>query len=278
MISRIELVTSLDAPGLEPYRTLRRPLSHRERGVFIAEGSKVVLRFLESPLTAVSILLTPEWFERCRATLEARPDAVPAFVAEKELLETIVGFRCHQGIMAIGIVPAAPTVEAIVRASPLPRLFVAADNLASAENIGVIVRNCAACGVQALITGETSADPFLRRAVRNSMGTIFKLPIVYSEKLTDTIKILRSTYGVRVFAAHPRPESVALCDADFTRDTCIVVGNEDGGISQDVLELCDQSITIPMAPGIDSFNVACASAVVLYEATRQRDAATRSFA
>jgi tRNA G18 (ribose-2'-O)-methylase SpoU len=270
MISRIEPVSTLDAPGLEPYRTLRRPLSHRQRGLFIAEGSLVVLRFLESPLTPLSLLMTPEWLDRCRETLQARPEQIPVFIAEKGLLETIVGFHCHQGIMAIGAVPPAVTPGDILRSGSRPCLFAAVDGLTSAENTGVLVRNCAACGVQALIAGETSADPFIRRAVRNSMGTLFKLPVVYAEKLTATLRDLRTHHGFRVLAAHPRSDSALLFEEDLARDCCIVFGSEGDGISPEVLAECDRSIAIPMAQGIDSFNVACASAVVLYEAMRQR--------
>jgi tRNA G18 (ribose-2'-O)-methylase SpoU len=172
--------------------------------------------------------------------------------------------------MAEGVVPPQVDLENTVIESGSPRLFVAVDNLTSAENTGVVVRNCAACGVQALIVGETSADPYLRRAVRNSMGTIFKLPVVYSADLTDTLEQLRSRHGFQVLAAHPRPDSTVLFTEDFTKDSCVVFGNEGDGMSEKALRAADRSIAIPMTQGIDSFNVACASAVVLCEATRQR--------
>ena len=271
MISSICTVDSLDTPDLEPYRTLRRPWSHRERGLFIAEGNIVAQRFLESPLQAISMLVTPEWFARCRALIEKRPEPMRVFIADPKLLETIVGFRCHQGIMALGTVPQSLTLEVVLEKTPAPRLLVAVDHLASAENTGVLVRNCAACGVGALIVGETSADPYLRRAVRNSMGAVFHLPIVYASDLAATLTDLGKRHGFRVMAAHPRPGSAKLQDADFADDCCIVFGHESEGISEKVLQACGRSITIPMAPGIDSFNVACACAVILYEATRQRE-------
>lgn len=274
MIDTITHISSLDIPGLELYRTLKRPLTHREQGVFIIEGSKVVEQFLLSGLTAVSILLTPRWFEYFREKLEARPEPVQVYIAEKKLLETITGIELHQGVMALGIVPGSPTLEQVVRGAVAPRLFVAVEHLASAENTGVLIRNCAACGVQAFIAGETSADPYLRRSVRNSMGTIFKLPVLLTDTLTGTLKELRSKYGFRIFAAHPRQESSRLFETDFSADCCLVFGSEGDGLSAEVLEACTQSITIPMAPGVDSFNVACASAVMLYEVTRQRSMLT----
>ena len=270
MIRDIRYLASLSEPGLDLYRTLRRPLAHREQGLFVAEGNKVVCRLLESTLQTLSILLTPDWFNLLRTIIENRPESIDLFIAEKPLLESIVGIECHQGVMAVAKVPPELTIDAIAAASPGPRLFVAVDHLTSAENSGVLVRNCAACGAQALIAGETSADPWLRRSVRNSMGTIFRLPILYSEKLSATLGRLRRDFGFRIVAAHPRPDSITLSDADFRRDCCIVFGNEGEGVSDTVLQECDTAVAIPMASGIDSFNVSCAGAVVMYEAMRQR--------
>jgi tRNA G18 (ribose-2'-O)-methylase SpoU len=269
MIESVHTILSLNEPGLELYRTLRRPLTHRRQGVFVAEGEKVVCRFLESGLTAVSLLMTEELLSRHRPLIERRPEAIALFLASKKLLEAIVGFECHQGIMAVGLVPTPPTLEAIASA-PRPGILAATDHLTSAENTGVVVRNCAAHGVSGFIVGETSADPYLRRSVRNSMGTIFKLPIVYADNLAETLTTLRSQFGFRIFAAHPRPGSVPLFRADLSGDCCLVFGSEGEGISKAVLEACDESVEIPMASGIDSLNVACASAILIYEAVRQR--------
>ena len=228
----------------------------------------MVCRFLDSGLTAVSLLMTEELLQRHRLLIERRPEAIPLFLATKKLLEEIVGFECHQGIMAVGLVPPSPTLETIA-AAPRPRLIAATDHLTSAENTGVVVRNCAAHGVSGLIVGETSADPYLRRSVRNSMGTIFKLPIFYAGNLADTLATLRSSFGFRIIAAHPRPGSVPLFRADLSGDCCLVFGSEGEGIADTVLDACDESVEVPMANGIDSLNVACASAILIYEAVRQ---------
>jgi tRNA G18 (ribose-2'-O)-methylase SpoU len=270
MIGSVLQVTSLDDIGLSFYRTLRRPHEHRKAGLFVAEGTRVVERFLESPLEAISVLLTQTLFDRYRPLIECRGEAITVYIAEKKLLETIVGFECHQGIMAIGKVPLPPPINELLATLPRPHLLAAVDNLTSAENTGVLVRNCAACGVNALIVGETSADPYLRRSVRNSMGTIFRLPVLYADTLTKLLSELRERHAFQIVAAHPQPQSEKLFDADFLRDTCIVFGNEGDGISKNILAECTASVAIPMAPGVDSFNVACASAVVLYEAMRQR--------
>ncbi|MCU0608656.1 MAG: RNA methyltransferase [Chitinispirillaceae bacterium] len=268
MISSVRHVTSIDIPELEPYRTLKRPLAHRKLGLFIAEGALVVERFIKSRLTVVSILLTDYRFEQHRAVLETRQEPVMVYIAEKKLLETIVGFRCHQGLMALGIVPPPATIGSVLADTPAPHLFVALDRLTSAENTGVVARNCAACGVQALIVGETSADPYLRRSVRNSVGTIFDLPIIHTKDLAATLHDLRIINRFRVMAAHPRPDSTPLGSADFSGSCCIVFGSEGEGVSAAVLNECDESVIIPMANGVDSINVASASAVILYQAMK----------
>jgi tRNA G18 (ribose-2'-O)-methylase SpoU len=270
MIGPVRHVTSLDDTGLAVYRTLRRPLEHRKAGLFVAEGTLVAERFLQSPLEAVSVLLTQGLFDRFQSLIERRAEAITVYVAEKKLLETIVGFECHQGIMALGKVPLPPTVDGLLARLPPPRLFAATDGFTSAENTGVLARNCAACGAGALIVGETSADPYLRRSVRNSMGTIFRLPVVYAPSLAEALRDLRRNYSFQIIAAHPRPDSALLFNVVFSRDTCVVFGSEGDGISEAVLAECSLQVTIPMDGGVDSLNVASAGAVVLYEALRQR--------
>jgi tRNA G18 (ribose-2'-O)-methylase SpoU len=270
MIGSIHHLATLDHEGIEYYRSLRRPAEHRKAGLFIAEGTLVVERFLQSGIEAISVLMTPVFFERYRPFIERRAEAVTVYIAEKKLLETIVGFECHQGVMALGKVPPQPALEDLLVKLPAPRLFVAADGITSAENAGVIVRTSAGCGASALLTGETSADPWLRRSVRNSMGAIFTLPVIYADSLTATLRDLRRNKAFTILAAHPRPESVPLFAADFSRDTCVVFGSEGNGISEPVLSECDATIAIPMAQGVDSLNVACACAAVLYEALRQK--------
>ena len=180
---RIQKISSFDSPELQPYGTMRRPLEHERQGIFIAESAKVVRRLLESRLTVISVVLPEKWLAEFRPLLEARPEKVAVYLAEKKLLESLVGFSMFQGVLAVGKVPPPVSLDDILSKSPKPQLLVAIDELANAENIGALVRNCVAFGVQALIVGETSSSPYLRRAVRNSMGTIFQLPVIELAKL-----------------------------------------------------------------------------------------------
>lgn len=266
---RVQPVDSLDLPELAPYRTMRRPLAHREQGIFVAEGEKVVRRLLESPLTVLSLLLPEKWFREMEPLIRSRKEDFPVYLADRPLLEKLTGFSMYQGVLGVARVPAPATLEQIVRESPRPFLFVAVDGLANAENLGALVRNCAAFGVQALLVGETSSSPFLRRAVRNSMGTIFRLPVVETSSLALALRKLRESH-VRCIAAHPHTNRRVLSQANFSGDCCLVFGSEGHGISAPVLELCDDAVAIPMAADVDSLNVASANAAFLYEAARQR--------
>ena len=266
---QIQRITSLDAPGLQPYVTLRRPWEHRQQAIFVAEGEKVVRRLLESEFRVVSLLSDEKWLANLRPLLEARPENILVYLAEKKLLETLVGFVMFQGILAVGKIPAPTLLEDILSTAPKPLLLTAVDEVANAENLGSLVRNCVAFGAHGLIVGETSSSPFLRRAVRNSMGTIFQLPVVETQSLVESLRKLQ-TRGIRCIAAHPHVSGRRLTQADFSGDCCVILGSEAKGISKAVLETCDDAVAIPMPPTVDSLNVGAAAAVFLYEANRQR--------
>src|SRR5215469_17318978 len=167
---RIEKISSFDAPELRPYATMRRPVEHETQGIFVAEGEKVVRRLLESHFTVVSAVFWERWLGDFRPLLEARPKNITVYLAEKKWLETLTGFSMFQGVLAVGKIPAPVSLETILQNTSPPRLLAAVDGLTSSENLGALMRNCAAFNVQAVVVGETSTSPFLRRAVRNSMG------------------------------------------------------------------------------------------------------------
>ena len=266
---RSQKIESFDLPELQPYRTMRRQLEHREQGIFVAEGEKVVRRLLESKFSVVSVLLPEKWLRELGPLLQARPEDIQVFVAEKALLETLTGFSMYQGLLAVGKVPPLPTLAEIIARSPKPRLLAAADGLSSAENLGALVRNCAAFTAQALIVGETCNSPFVRRAVRSSMGTVFQLPIVETASLVQALRDLRER-GIRCLAAHPHVVGRTLSQVNFGGDCCVVFGSEGYGLSPAVLAACDEAAAIPMPATVDSLNVGSAAAVFLYEANRQR--------
>jgi len=265
----VQKIESLDLPELQPYRTMRRQKEHQESGIFVAEGEKVVRRLLGSAFTVRSLLLPEKWLVELEPLLQGRPEAIKVFVAPKEVLERLTGFSMYQGLLAVGQIPEPPTLDQLLVPDSRPWLLAAADNLSSAENLGTLVRNCAAFGVHALLIGETSSSPFLRRAVRSSMGTIFQLPVVETNYLAGTLRDLQRR-GLRAIAAHPHAAGRTLSQGDFRADCCVVFGSEGYGLTPAILELCDEAVAIPMAPSVDSLNVGSAAAAFLYEAKRQR--------
>ncbi|MEY2429174.1 MAG: hypothetical protein QOJ40_2059 [Verrucomicrobiota bacterium] len=266
---RVQTLDSLDSPELEPYRTMRRQEDHKEQGIFVAEGEKVVRRLLESKLCVISLLLPDKWLADLRPLLESRSEEIQVFVAEKKLLETLTGFSMYQGLLAVGKIPPSDSLDTILARSPKPRLLVAVDGLSSAENLGALVRNCAGFKAHGLIVGETSCSPFLRRAVRSSMGAIFHLPFAQVARLAEALRHL-TQHGIRCIAAHPHVEGRVLAQAELSSECCIVLGSEGHGISPPVLAACSEAVAIPMPPTVDSLNVSSAAAVFLYEANRQR--------
>lgn len=269
-------VTSLDTPELAIYRTLRRVDEHERAGVLVAANHKVIRRLLASRFSVVSALLTPAWLEKLGPQLRARHETeIPIFVADDPLLETITGYVMHQGALAVAKIPALPDLETVLKNSPRPLLLAAVEGIASAENLGAVVRCCAAFGVHGLIVGETCGSPFQRRAVAGSMGTIFEQPVVQSKNLAADLALLRAR-GVRCLAAHPRANAEKLAAVDMTGDCCLVFGAEGPGLTENALTMCDTMVEIPMPSHMNSLNVAVATGIFIYEATRQRAERTRT--
>jgi tRNA G18 (ribose-2'-O)-methylase SpoU len=266
---RIERVTALDRPELAPYATLRQHEEHKRAGIFVAEGDKVVHRLLDSGFGVVSVLLPERRLAEFEPLIRARPEDVAVYVMEIAELEKLTGFPFFQGVLAVGKVPQPHTLDSVLAAAPRPWLFVAIDGLTNAENVGLIVRNAAAFGAQALVVDGSSASPFLRRAVRNSMGTIFKLPVVEAESVLAALGSLRAR-GVRVIAAHPHVEQRTIHATNLALDCCLVFGGEGPGLSPEFVGACDEAVAIPMSNAVDSLNVGSAAAVFLYEARKQR--------
>src|SRR5262249_22090700 len=266
---QVQRIDSLELPELQPYRTMRRQKEHEEEGIFVAEGEKVVRRLLESNFTVISLLLPEKWLRDLEALLQARPEVIKVFVAAKEELEGLTGFSMYQGLLAVGRIPERISLEQLLARSAQPWLLAAADNLSSAENLGALVRNCAAFNVQGLFIGETASRPFLRRAVRSFIGNDFQLTIVEMDNLATTLRELQGRH-VLCLAAHPHASGRTLSQANFQANCCIVFGSEGYGITPTVLDLCDEAIAIPMPASVDSLNVGSAAAAFLYEANRQR--------
>jgi tRNA G18 (ribose-2'-O)-methylase SpoU len=228
--------------------------SLRERrcppGHFVGDGLRVVKKMLERG-AVTRLLCTPEWVERLPAL-----EGIEIRTAPRERLDQLVGFRLHQGIMALGKIPPPEPLRG--------SLLVALDDLSNAENVGAILRTCAAFGVEGVLIGPTTASPWLRRAIRVSMAAPLQVPVHFVGDLAAAIRPLHA------YAAHIHGERRSYTEVDLRKDCCIVLGGEDEGPSEAVLAACQGSIYIPMAEGWDCLNVASSAAVLLAEVRRQR--------
>lgn len=258
-------IVDIDDPRVSFYKSLRyTPPSHLKANVFIAEGEKVVLRLLRSALKIHSIFAILEFYERYKYLIDEK--MVPEdhrYFASKKLMEEIVGFHLHSGIMAIGHKPAN------VELSELSNCIVALNKVNNSENVGQIARICRAFSVDSLLVDEFSTSPFLRRAVRVSMGNVFYLKVRESKDfVSDLFQLKEQQY--RIVSCELAPNSISIYKFRFPEKFVLVMGNEDKGISSNILELSDDIVEIPIQKDTDSLNVAIATAIALNEFNRQK--------
>ena len=237
----------------------------------MAEGEKVVRSMVESGCQIASCLTSSDAATRYRPLLAMMAKSgAPAYVAANRVIEGIIGFRFHRGIMAVGHCPKKLTVSEVLKKPKRPLFLVALNAINDPENVGLIARNAAAFGVQALIVDHATYDPYYRKAIRVSMGTIFSLPVCYENDLGSSLAWLKKEHGTRIVAATPGRGAGDIAKAKLSGNICFVFGNEDKGISRRVLNIADARVRIPISKTVDSLNVASASAVCLYEASRYR--------
>ncbi|MDR0626151.1 MAG: RNA methyltransferase [Bifidobacteriaceae bacterium] len=236
-----------------------------ERGLFMAESAEVIGRALDAGMEPYSLIMTPKWAAALDRLLERLDPGVPVYVASDEVLHQVTGFHVHRGAVAAMRRPCLPDWPALV--APARRLCLVED-VVDHTNLGAIFRAAAGLGVDAVLVTPRSADPLYRRSVRVSMGTVFQVPWTRITPWPGALLELKSA-GWHVAAFSPRPDAVDLDHfaAHLPERLALMLGTEGDGLSAHALELADTLVTIPMAGGVDSLNVAAASAVAFW-ATR----------
>lgn len=255
---------------VEIYRSLKgKELEHR--GVFIAEGDKVLRCLLSSGHKVESCLVSAEAVSRYRPLVSALARrGARIYSADRSLIEGIIGFRFHRGIMAAGLSPDKARAAAAIKNIETPSVFVALDSVNDPQNVGLITRSAAAFGVRAMLVDSSSYDPYYRKSVRVSMGTIFSMPVYYEEDIAETLKWLKRVHKVRVIAASCDRRAISISRAKLSGKVCLVFGNEDKGVSKRILSLADGKARIPISGGVDSLNVSNAAAVFMYEVEKSQ--------
>ena len=192
------------------------------------------------------------------------PADVPVYVATTEVLNRIIGFKFHSGVLACGLRGRRRTLEEVLP-HDRPRLrIVICEDINNAENLGGIIRVAAGFGADALVLGERCVDPFWRQCVRVSMGTLFWLPLVQSENLLADLAKLRDEWDVELAATVLAADGESLASSRPSARMGLLFGGEAQGLSPAAVAACDRRITIPMKLGTDSLNVAVAAGIVLY--------------
>lgn len=261
-------VDSLADPRLAVYRDLPRSNLTRHAGLFVAEGQRLVQRLIATGLRPESILLEPRLLGEIDNLFERVGGRVPPdtdlLVAPRQLLSEIVGFRFHRGMLAAARRPRSPDRSTWLQSLPAQCTVVACSGVQDPDNLGGILRTSAALGVPAVILGDHSADPYCRRVLRVSMGSVFRLGILQSSDLPADLDWLRRQAGFQLAAAVLDQRAERLDEFQRPDRLAVVLGSEGFGLPPEQVAACDRQVTIPMRPGIDSLNVSVAAGILLY--------------
>lgn len=267
-MANIITLTSLDAPELDVYaRLTQAQLRNRlepEKGLFIAESPKVIGTALDTGLEPVSFLMEQRHITGDAAPLLARFPDVPVYTAERELLARLTGYTLTRGVLCAMRRPAPKSPSSVIADA---RRVAVLEGVVDATNIGAIFRSAAALGMDAVLLSPTCCDPLTRRAVRVSMGTVFQLPWATFDIWPNGGMALLRGAGFATCAMALRDDSLALGDERLNSlpKLAIVLGAEGDGLANGTIAACDHTVRIPMAHGVDSLNVAAASAVAFWE-------------
>jgi tRNA G18 (ribose-2'-O)-methylase SpoU len=260
------MVISINDPNddrIANYRDMNRDKS--ADGCFIAEGRWLVERLLSSDLTTRSVLTSEQYIAELGRIVPAN---VPVFCLPPKLIDLVIGFKFHRGILACGERPENARLSQLighgVDQDRLSSTIVICPDVVDPVNLGGIIRNCSAFGVSGLLVGKNAADPFSRRAVRVSMGTAFRLPIRISGELARDLSELKTEHGFELLATVLADDAELLESARRPDRMALVFGGEGQGLSDQLLSLVDRRITLPMGRGTDSLNVTSSTAVFLY--------------
>ncbi len=279
----IKEIADLTLPELDPYTHLNEnQLKHYyepERGIFIGESHTVIERALLAGYEPLSVLLERRFLATEGAEIlrlcGKRQETVPVYVSELEVLSRLTGYHLTRGILCAFRRKILPSVEEVCRGAS--RIAVL-ENIENPTNVGAIIRSAAALDMDAVLLTPECADPLYRRAIRVSVGTVFQVPWTYigvparqgtwPQEGMDYLHRL----GFRTAAMALRHDTVEIDDPGLLREEklAIVLGNEGDGLTEQTIAACDYTVKIPMSHGVDSLNVAAASAVAFWQLGHRR--------
>lgn len=268
-------ITDFHAPELDPYaRLTQNQLRNRlepEKGIFIAESPKVIDRALDAGYKPVSLLMERKQITGPAAGILSRCGDAPVYTADREMLAELTGFELTRGVLCAFHRPAPRPVEELCKNA---RRVAVLEGIVDSTNVGAIFRSAAALNMDAVLINPSCCDPLCRRAVRVSMGTVFQVPwgqlgetpADWPEKGMDILHSL----GFKTAAMALSDRSVSIDDEQLAKEPklAIVLGTEGDGLAAGTIASCDYTVKIPMSHGVDSLNVAAASAVAFWQLRR----------
>lgn len=269
-------IKDFHAPELDPYaRLTQNQLRNRlepEKGIFIAESPKVIDRALDAGYKPVSLLMERKQITGPAAGILSRCGDAPVYTADREMLAELTGFELTRGVLCAFRRPAPRPVEELCKNA---RRVAVLEGIVDSTNVGAIFRSAAALNMDAVLINPSCCDPLCRRAVRVSMGTVFQVPwgqlgetpADWPEKGMDLLHSL----GFKTAAMALSDRSVSIDDEQLAKEPklAIVLGTEGDGLAAGTIASCDYTVKIPMSHGVDSLNVAAASAVAFWQLGKQ---------
>ena len=269
-------ITDFTAPELDVYaRLTEAQLLNREepaKGMFIAESPKVIERALDAGCQPVSLLMERKHIDGQAKEVIERCGDIPVYTSDLDILTKLTGFQLTRGVLCAMRRPQLPTVEETLKDA---RRIVILENVMNPTNVGAIFRSAAALGMDAVLLTPGCSNPLYRRAARVSMGTVFQIPWTFiGSEMADWpgpgMEKLRQL-GFRTAAMALRSDSISIDDPALLAEEklAIVLGSEGDGLTNDTIADCDYTVLIPMYHGVDSLNVAAASAVAFWQLRNQ---------
>ncbi len=258
---RVADFLALNDPDL---RRLREQTGGTSGGFFIAEGAPVIRQLLRSAYRVRALFLTPRRLDALAGELGGIE--APVYVGQPEVVNAVSGFHLHRGALASADRAPLPTLAAVLAGTDR---VVVTESVNDHENLGALFRNAAAFGAGAVVLDPTSADPLYRRSVRVSMGHVLRVPFARATAWPAALGELRAA-GFEVLALTPSPHAEDLWTVGASARHALLLGAEGPGLSPGALAAADRRVRIPMAPGVDSLNVATAAAIALHHLSRAR--------
>ena len=260
-------ITDFSAPELDVYaRLTEAQLLNRfepAKGLFIAESPKVIHRALDGGCVPVSMLMERKDIDGSAADILARCPEIPVYTADEDLLCNLTGYHLTRGVLCAMRRPALPTVEEICSHA---KRIVILENVQNPTNVGAIFRSAAALGMDAVLLTPGCSNPLYRRSARVSMGTVFQIPWTFTGEWPADMERLKAL-DFKTAAMALSDNSVSIDDPNLMAEEklAVLMGSEGDGLTNETIAACDYTVKIPMYHGVDSLNVAAASAVAFWQ-------------